>query len=103
MTRFGDRTAKQMIDEQPPQQRHGKRFYQPVYTHRRGNAAPMAANLPDGRQVNFQQHRYDHEPDEDGDRQIDMCQCCRSKRVEQAWNDLAQPNSRDDAERDPER
>jgi hypothetical protein len=54
------------------QQRHRKRLDRPVDEGRNTDAAPVLADLAERAKVDLQQHRHNHEPDEDSDRQIDL-------------------------------
>ncbi len=90
-----------MGDEDPREQRHGERLHQPVDADGGGNAAPVLPDLAQCRRVDLQQHGHDHQPDEDGDRQVDLCHGRIADRVEQAGRDLTQGDADDDTERNP--
>jgi hypothetical protein len=60
-----------MTQEQPGEQRHREGLDQPVDAEGYGNAPPVLAHLPHRREVDAQQHRDDHHPDEDAHREID--------------------------------
>ena len=51
--------------------------------------------------VDLQQHRHDHQPDQHGDRQIDLRHGRRAEGMEQARHGLAERDADDDAERHP--
>jgi hypothetical protein len=93
---------EQMADEKPAEQGHGEGFYQPVDADRGGDAAPVAADLAERGEVDLQQHRNDHQPDQCGDRQIDMGDRCRADCLEQTRHELAEEDAGDDAQSDPQ-
>jgi hypothetical protein len=64
--------SEEMGDEQPAEQRHREGLHQPVDADRDGDPAPMLLDLPQSRKVDFQEHRDNHQPDQHGDRQIDL-------------------------------
>ncbi len=66
-----------------PKQRHRERLDQPVDAHRRGYAAPVAFDLTECGKIDLQQHGYDHQPDQHGNRQVDLRDRCRAERMEQ--------------------
>ena len=91
-----------MRDEDPGQQRHRERLDQPVDADRRGNAAPVLTHLAQGREVDLEQHRHDHKPDEHRDRQIDLRHGRVADDMKDARQQLAERDADDDAERHPE-
>src|SRR3546814_5082454 len=66
------------------------------------DAAPMLPHLGEGREVDFQQHRDDHQPDEDRDRQVYLRELGRADRVEDRREEMAEGDADNDAEGDPE-
>ena len=58
---------------------------------------------PSAAEVDLQQHRHDHQPDQHRDRQIDLRDRRVAEHMEHARHDLPQDDADDDAERDPER
>ena len=94
---------EQMRDEYPAEQRHGEGLHQPVNADRHRDSAPMLLDLPKRAKVDLEQHRDNHEPDQHGDRQIDLGDRRRANGVEDGGYRLTEDNARDDAERDPER
>jgi hypothetical protein len=53
-------------------------------------------------EVDLEQHRYDHEPDQHGHRQIDLRHLRARDYAEEARHDVPERNARDDAEGNPE-
>ena len=53
--------------------------------------------------IDLQQHRHDHQPHQDGDRQVHLRDRRVADRMEHAGHGLAERDAGDDAERDPER
>src|SRR3546814_20129089 len=68
----------------------------------RSEAAPMLPHLGEGREVDLQQHRDDHQPDEDRDRQVYLRDLGRADRVEDRREEMAEGDADNDAEGDPE-
>src|SRR3546814_15925932 len=62
----------------------------------------MLPHLGEGREVDLQQHRDDHQPDEDRDRQVYLRDLGRADRVEDRWEEMAEGDADNDAEGDPE-
>ena len=98
----GKGVAKQAADENPAQQRHRKGFDRPVNEQGHADAAPVAANLFQRREIDPHQHGNDHQPDEQGDRQIHFCDFKRGDGVEKLREEMAEYDARDNAERDPD-
>lgn len=61
-----------MRDEQPAEQRHREWLDQPVDADRYADAAAVLADLAQRGRVDFEQHGYDHEPNQHRSRQIDL-------------------------------
>ena len=62
----------------------------------------MLANLPERAEVDLQQHRNDHQPDQRGDRQIHLGDLGCADDVEDARHKLTECDADDDAEEDPD-
>ena len=62
----------------------------------------MLTDLAQGGEIDLEQHRHDHEPDQHGDRQIDLRHRRVADDVEDARHQLAEGDADDDAERHPE-
>ncbi|CAN0617276.1 protein of unknown function [Burkholderia multivorans] len=92
---------KHVADEQPGQERHRERFDEPVDEQRHADAAKVLPDLMQRAEVHLHEHRDDHHPDEQADRQIDLCDFHPADRVEHARRHLAGGNAGDDAEKDP--
>src|ERR1700722_8467500 len=91
-----------MRDEDPGEQRHRERLHEPVDTDRRRDAAPMLADLAQRGGVDLEQHRDNHQPDQYGDRQIDLGYRRLAESMKDARHHLAQDHSGYDAERHPQ-
>ena len=63
---FGEQPA----DEQPAEQGHREGLHGPVHEQRHADTAPVSAYLAERAEIDLEQHRDDHEPDQHGDRQI---------------------------------
>ena len=90
-----------MRDEDPGQQRHRERLDQPVDADGGGNAAPVLTDLAQRGEIDLEQHRHDHQPDQHRDRQIDLRHGRIADDVEHARQQLAEGDAGDDAERHP--
>ena len=62
----------------------------------------MLTYLTEGAEIHLEQHRYDHDPDQQADRQIDLGHLDPADSAEQARSQLAKGDAGEDAERDPE-
>ena len=61
-----------MADQQRPEQRHREGFDRPVDEECHANPAGMLCDFPHGGEVDLQEHRDDHQPDQNCDRQVDL-------------------------------
>jgi hypothetical protein len=91
-----------MRDEDPTQQRHRERLDEPVNANGRGNAAPVLTHLAQRGEIDLEQHRHDHEPDQHRDRQIDLRHGRVADPMKDARQQLAERDADDDTERHPE-
>ena len=80
---------EQVADEQPAQRGHRERLYRPVDEQCHADAAPVLADLADGGEIDLDQHRDDHQPDQDGDRQVDVGDLGRTDGVEDGGKEMA--------------
>src|SRR3546814_15763850 len=62
----------------------------------------MLPHLGEGREVDPQQHRDDHQPDEDRDRQVYLRDLGRADRVEDRREEMAEGDADNEAEGEPE-
>ena len=62
-----------------------------------------SATWPQRAEVDLQQHRHDHQPDQHRHRQVDLGHVIAAERLERRRQQLAEDDAGDDAERDPER
>src|ERR1019366_8553924 len=92
-----------MPNEQPAQQCHREGFDQPVYEESDADALHMAADLAQGAEIYLDQHRDDHDPDEDADRQVHLGHRKPTDDLKYAGQELHQRNASDDAEEYPHR
>ena len=63
---------EQVLEEDPAQERHRERLDEPVHEERDEKAAGLPADSEEAREVDLQHHRIDHQPDEHGDRDVDL-------------------------------
>ena len=62
----------------------------------------MSADLAERGEVDLEQHRNDHQPDQHRHRQVDLGDLRGADRLKDAGHDMAERDADDDAERDPE-
>src|SRR3546814_20386034 len=61
-----------MPDEQSPEQRHRERLDRPVDEQSDADPLPVLAHAAQGRAVDLEQHRYEHQPDQRSDALVDV-------------------------------
>jgi hypothetical protein len=93
--------GEQVADEDPAQQRHRKGLYRPVDEQRDADALPLPAHIAQRAEVDLQQHRDDHQPDQHGDRQVHLRQLHAAQRREAARQQVSQQGAGDDAQQNP--
>jgi hypothetical protein len=94
---------KQPADEQPAEERHRERLDRPIDEQRHADAAPVLLHLVQCADVDLQQHRDDHQPDQHRHRQVDLGHLHASDRLERGREPVAEGNTGNDAERHPDR
>jgi hypothetical protein len=92
-----------MRDEDPGQQSHREGFHQPVDAERGRNPLPVRADGPERRQIDLEQHRNDHQPNQHRHRQIDVRDFRCAEQMKNTRYQMAESNADHDAERDSER
>jgi len=95
--------AEDPADEQPSKQRHRERLHRPVDEQRDADAAPVLLDLRQGREIDLDQHRNDHEPDQNCDGHIDLGNFRRSDGLEHAGEQVSKGDAEHDAEANPDR
>jgi hypothetical protein len=70
--RGGDPRAEDDLEEEPGEGRHREGLHQPVHEEGYEQAPGFSADLANGAEVDLHHHRRDHQPDEDGDRDVDL-------------------------------
>ena len=60
----GSSGREQPPDEERAEQRHRERLHRPVDEQRDADAAPVLAHLAERAEVDLEQHRDDHQPDQ---------------------------------------
>jgi hypothetical protein len=88
--------------KQPAQQRHRERLDRPVDEQRDADAAPVLAHLVQRAEVDLQQHRDDHHPDQQGDRQVDLGDFHAPMAWKRRAAEMAERDADDDAQGDPD-
>ena len=63
----------------------------------------MFAYLVQGRKIDLDEHRDDHHPNQQADRQIDLGKLQPADRLKHSRQNLTQRNPRDDAQEHPNR
>jgi hypothetical protein len=92
-----------MLDEQPAEQRHRERLDGPVDEERHTDAPSVCENLAERREVHLQQHRNDHDSDEQADRDVHLGDLKARERLEGVRKQLPEQNANADAEGNPDR
>jgi hypothetical protein len=93
---------KQVSEEEPGERRHRERLDRPVDEKGDTDAAPVLAHLAERAEVDLEQHRDDHQPDQDRDRQVDAGDLHAADRLKHAGEELAERDACRDAKRDPQ-
>jgi len=99
----GQPRREDVADEDPAEQRHRERLHQPVDGERHADAARMRPDLPQRAEVDAQEHRDDHHPDEDPNGNVDPGDLHPSERFDRAREGLSERDARDDAKEHPKR
>jgi hypothetical protein len=92
-----------MTDENPPEQRHREGLHQPIDEERHPDALYVAADLSQCAEVDFHQHRNDHDPDEKPNGKVYLSDRQTADELEDAWQRTAECYAHDDAEKYPNR
>jgi len=94
--------AEKPADEQPCKKRHRERLDGPVDEQRDADAPPVPTDLPKRGEVDFQKHGNNHQPDENGDGNIDLGNLGGADSVEQCREKMPQSDARDNAKGNPD-
>jgi len=92
-----------MLKEQHAERCHGEGLHQPVDHHCDDQPLRAPVDVAQACEVDRDHHRVDHRPDEDGHGQVYRSVLPARDEPEEAGEEIAQKNSRDDAEGDPQR
>ena len=65
--------GENVLEKQNAERRHGKRLDQPVDDQRDAQALRFPADILERGKVDVDHHRVDHDPDEHGHHQVDLC------------------------------
>ena len=98
---WADQSREEVLEEEPAEHRHAERLDQPVHEQDDEDALGTPAHAADRREVDPQHHRVDHEPDEDGDRQVDVPDLEPAQRAHEPGGHRAERDPGDDTERHP--
>jgi hypothetical protein len=87
--------AEQPADEHPAEQSHAERLQEPVDADRDGDAAPSLGDPMQRAEIDLDQHRHDHQPDQHRDRDVDLghrhaAERLKGRRDEPAEHDAGQ-------------
>jgi len=74
---FSNPRREDVAEKQPPKKCHAEWFDKPVHEYRYSKSARLTLDVKDRTEIHFQHHGVDHEPEEDGDDDIDVR--CRSE------------------------
>lgn len=78
-----------------------KRLDQPVHEQSDPDPAHVLSNLVQRAEVDLHEHRNDHDPDQQADREVDPRHLHASDRLKYPGQNLARGDAHDDAEEDP--
>ena len=95
-----------MLHEQPGQERHAEGLDQPVDEQRHHQPLGLSGDAAKRAEIHLQHHRVDHQPDQHGDRDVDLGPWPNSILLSAEVRPgarLAQIDAGDHAEEDPER
>ena len=95
-----------MLEKEPGEQCHAEWLDEPVDETRNDEPFRSLADAENRREIDLQHHRVDHQPDEHGDRNIDLAAAPEleaTQIVDQTWCELSQANANDHAQCDPQR
>mgnify|MGYP004107584289 CR=1 FL=1 len=93
--------AKQITDEKQTERRHGKRFDRPVDEQGHADPTPVLADLTERGKVDLYQHWDDHQPDQDGHRNVDLGDLGPANGLEFARKKMSECDANNNAKRDP--
>jgi hypothetical protein len=79
-----------------------ERLDQPIDADRDRYAAPLLSDPVQGTEIDFEQHRHDHQPDQNGDRYVDFGQGQPAKRLKWRGYQLTEDYAGDDTEGHPD-
>lgn len=95
-----------MLEEQPSEKRHRERLDDPVDEEGDEQASRPLPDTQETAEVDLQHHRVDHQPDEQCDGDVDPAPLAElevSNRPDRPWDELAEGDADNHAERDPHR
>jgi glyceraldehyde 3-phosphate dehydrogenase len=101
--RCGQERRENVADEYPAEQRHGERLDGPVHEQRDADAVLLAAQLMQRGEVDLHQHRDDHHPDQQPDREVDLRDLQAADGLRQFGSGDANDRSGNDAQEHPKR
>lgn len=100
--RWIDPPGEHVLEEQHAERRHRERLDEPVDDQRQGETAWPAADVADGRPVDLDHHRVDHDPDARRHDEVDEGDLKRCDRRERVRPEQPERDARQNAERHPE-
>ena len=99
----GRQPAREYVaDENPCQERHGKRLDAPVNKKSNADAPPVLLDFDQRVKIDLQQHRQNHQPDEYSNRQVDLGNLHGAERVKNRRCEPPQHDAGDDTQCHPD-
>jgi hypothetical protein len=95
--------GEQVTDEQPAQEGHREGLHQPVYKEGHADTADVLLDRVQRAEIDLDQHRDDHYPDQQPHGQIDLSHLKSADALEHAGRELAQADAHHDTQEDPYR
>ena len=92
---------EEMADEQPAKRRHREGFDRPIDKQGHADAAPVFFDLMKRGKIDLDEHRDDHQPDENRNRQVHLRDFGGADQVKDTGEKMTQDDTNDDTETDP--
>src|ERR1700733_3588795 len=92
-----------MANKNPAEKGHREGFHEPIDEERDADAAPVSAHLSERPEIYFDEHRNDHHPDQNANRQVHLRDREMPDELKEGGEELAERDARHYAEKHPHR